>query len=238
MTRPSAEQRRLDYLDVGASIVSEFDEETAAAATVEALANVRLSDVAARAGVTKGAVYHLWPSQEAYRQDLLARLLEQQRQRGVRELPDLIAAAASTGDPRELLHLFARFAFDALKDDPAFFARFSFFLYATNPAVADLLARGDDAVIEDFTPLVEQYLAAIGRRMRPPFTVGMLITATTALFHGLCLRYRSSPDLVDGTVLDDADGPGMYGVGLEALLEHFSEPVPGTGAAQSADGSS
>lgn len=226
MTRRSAAERRLDYLDVGAAIVSEFGDDEAAAATVEALANVRLADVAERAGVTKGALYHVWPTQEAYRQDLLERLLEHSRQRGVRDLPELIDdPEVAADDPRAMLRRFADYAFDALKDDPAFFARFSFFLYATNETVNELLTRGDDSVIEDFTPLVEQYLAAVGRRIREPFTIELLLTATTALFQGLCLRHRTSPDLVDGPVLDDPDGPRMYAFALESLLDHFSEPV-------------
>lgn len=228
MPRPTAEDRRKDYLDIGAEIVTQFSADDSAAATVDALANVKVADVADRAGVTKGAVYHVWPSQEAYRKDLLARLLEHNRQSGVREMSDLLRDVELVdGDPRTILLRHADYVFDALKDDPAFFARFSFFIYAANPEVSELLARGDDGIIEDFGPYVELYLRLIGRRMREPFKVALLLTSINALFMGLCLRFRTSPELVEPTVPDPDDDRlhSMYAFGLEALLLHFSEPV-------------
>jgi AcrR family transcriptional regulator len=229
MPRPTAEDRRRDYLDIGAEIVTNFSAEDSAAATVDALANVKVADVADRAGVTKGAVYHVWPSQEAYRKDLLARLLEHNRQSGVREMSDLLRDVELLhGDPRTILLRHADYVFDALKDDPAFFARFSFFIYAANPEVSELLARGDDGIIEDFGPYVEMYLGLIGRRIREPFSVALLLTSINALFMGLCLRYRTSPELVEptGPDTDEERLHSMYAFGLEALLMHFSEPVP------------
>jgi AcrR family transcriptional regulator len=227
MARPSAAERRIDYLDIGAMIVSEFSEQDAAAATVEALANVRVADVAERAGVSKGSIYHIWPTQEAYRHDLLERLLEQSRQAGVRELARLLDdPEVLTQGPRRAMQAHADFVFETLKDDPAFFARFSFFIYASNPAVAELLARGDDAVTAEFAPFMESYIELLGRRIRPPFTIELLLTSINSLFQGLCLRYRTSPDLVDKPALGgDDDGPSMYAFGLDALVRHFSEPV-------------
>jgi AcrR family transcriptional regulator len=226
MARPTAEERRRDYLELGARIVTDFSAEQAMAATVDALANVKVADVADRAGVTKGAVYHVWPSQEAYRKDLLERLLEHNRQTGIREMREVLEdPELLRGDPRSILLRYADEVFDALKDDPAFFARFSFFVYAANPDVAALLASGDDGVIEDFGPYLEQYLALIGRRIREPFTTELLLISINSLFQGLCLRYRTSPELIEHPV--GPDGVGMYAHGLESLVLHFSEPLPG-----------
>jgi AcrR family transcriptional regulator len=225
MARPTADDRRRDYLAIGAQIVTNFSAQESRAATVDALANVKVADVADRAGVTKGAVYHVWPSQEDYRKDLLERLLEHSRQAGIRELHDLLSdPAVLETDPRSILLRYADFVFEALKDDPAFFARFSFFVYAANPDVAALLASGDDTIVVDFGPAVGQYLALIGRRVREPFTTELILVATDALFHGLCLRYRTSPDLVEHPVGPDA--LGMYAHGLESIVMHFSEPIP------------
>lgn len=228
MPRPTADDRRRDYLAIGAEIVTNFSAEESRAATVDALANVKVADVADRAGVTKGAVYHVWPSQEEYRKDLLQRLLEQSRQAGIRELHELISdPEVLQQDPRTIMLRFADYVFEALKDDPAFFARFSFFVYAANPEVAALLASGDDSVVDDFGPLVEQYLQLIGRRVREPFTTELMLVSINALFQGLCLRYRTSPELVDHPV--GPEGLGMYAHGLESIVLHFSEPIPGQG---------
>ena len=228
MGRPSAEDRRRDYLEIGAEIVAGFSASESEDAMVEALADVRVAEVADRAGVTKGAVYHVWPSQEAYRHDLLARLLEQNRQTGVREMTQLLRdPAVLDDDPRATMRRFADDVFDALKDDPAFFARFSFFLYAANPRVGALLARGDDGVIEDFGPYVEQYLELRGRRLRHPFTAALLLRSMNALFQGLCLRYRCSPELVERPEHTGGGGTSLYAEGVDALVEHFSEPIGG-----------
>jgi AcrR family transcriptional regulator len=227
MGRPTAEDRRRDYLELGARIVTEFDAARSASAPVDALADVKVADVAARAGVTKGAVYHIWPSQAAYRHDLLARLLEQNRQRGVREVLRLLEDDGVAGDdPTNLLRRYADFVFDAMKDDPGFYARFCFFVYASNPEVADLLASGDDALVEDFGPYLELYLQLVGRRLREPFTVRMLLLSINALFQGLCLRYRTSPDLVERRRLGAPTGSSLYAAGIDALVQHFSEPDP------------
>lgn len=222
MARPTAEDRRRDYLEIGAEIATSYGAAESARATVDALAEVKVAEVADRAGVTKGAIYHVWPSQEAYRKDLLARLLEQNRQTGVRRMREVLEATEVDDDARRLLQRHARFVYDQQKDDPAFFARFSFFLYAADPDVRNLLARGDDRVVADFEPHIEIYLALIGRRLREPFTMELLLRSVSALFQGLCLRYRTSPELVE----HPPDEPTLYGRGLEALLEHFSEPLP------------
>lgn len=222
MARPTAEDRRRDYLEIGAEIATSFGVAESARATVDALAEVKVAEVADRAGVTKGAIYHVWPSQEAYRKDLLARLLEQSRQTGVRRMRELLATTEVDDDARRLLQRHARFVYDQQKDDPAFFARFSFFLYAADPDVRNLLARGDDSVVDDFAPHVELYLELVGRRLREPFTMELLLRSVSALFQGLCLRYRTSPDLVE----QPPGEPTLYGRGLDALIEHFSEPAP------------
>lgn len=225
MARPTAEERQRDYLAIGAEIATHFSTEESRAATIDALADVKVADVAEAAGVTKGAVYHVWASQEDYRKDLLQRLLEQSRQAGIRELRHLLSdPAVLESEPRSILMRYADYVFDALKDDPAFFARFSFFVYAANPEVAELLASGDDAVVADFAAIVAQYLQLIGRRVREPFTTELMLVSINALFQGLCLRYRTSPDLVEHRIGPDA--LGMYAHGLESILLHFSEPGP------------
>ncbi len=224
MPRPTAEQRRADYLKIGAQIVTTFSADQSRTATVDALANVKVAEIADRAGVTKGALYHVWPSQEEYRKDLLRRLLEQSRQAGVRELHEMLSDEdLLAGDPRDIMNRYADFVFDALKDDPAFFARFSFYVYAANPEVAELLASGDDTLVREFSPLIELYLQLLGRRIRPPFSTEILLVAINSLFQGLCLRYRTSPELVDHRVGPDA--MHMYTHGLQSLVLHFSEPL-------------
>ena len=82
MARPTAAERRLDYLRIGADLVTGFGYTNSPGGPLEALANVKVSDVARHARVTKGALYHLWDSQESYWHDLLKFLLDEGRLAG------------------------------------------------------------------------------------------------------------------------------------------------------------
>ena len=61
------------------------------------------------------------------------------------------------------------------------------------------------------------------RRIRPPFSTEMLLIAVNSLFQGLCLRYRTSPEMVDRGVGPEA--MRMYAHGLQSIVLHFSEPL-------------
>lgn len=73
MPRRTLEERRRDYLDIGAQLVAEAARSKAPDPGL-AVAHVKLVDVARRAGVTKGALYHLWPSKEDSWHDLVVHL--------------------------------------------------------------------------------------------------------------------------------------------------------------------
>ena len=67
-----------------------------------ALAHVRLAEVAERAGVTKGALYHIWPSQEAFWHDLLEHLMAEQRLAGIERVKEIIAEIEAFPDDHPL----------------------------------------------------------------------------------------------------------------------------------------
>lgn len=220
MGRPTAEDRRLDYLKVGADLVAEFDLANAKQVPLDALANVKVADVARRAGVTKGALYHIWNSQEEYRRDLMKHLLELEEQVGIRETQEALESVPPGEDIADSVSRLAEFAFDRLKDDPRMLARFSFYNYADDPDVNELLSHG----AASFEWYYRNYLKVTGRRMRAPFTIQALVTSTSAYFFGMILRHRTSADATD-VVVRRADRPmSLYVFGLIALMEHFTEP--------------
>ena len=57
----------------------------------ELLSQVRVRDVTREAGVSPGAIYHYWPTQQEYRQALVEYMLEPSRFRTQGELTDTIA---------------------------------------------------------------------------------------------------------------------------------------------------
>jgi AcrR family transcriptional regulator len=200
--RPTLEQRRLDYLRIGAELAMEFDR--AGRQSVDALVNIRLADVAARAGVTKGALYHVWDDQDSFRADLLAHLLDVEERHGMTETDVAIHQLASElrrgpdgPDLAQVLRHMSGFAFDRLKDDPVHAARFAFATHLHHPDVRRPLARTTGTYLRHYEGLLE----LTGRRMRAPFTVRDLATVVNASMEGLLLRHRTSPTLAD-SVLD------------------------------------
>ena len=85
MPRISLEQRRESYLDIGCTLLEESYHSAVPNAGL-ALSQVKLADVADRCGVTKGALYHLWGSQEQYWDDLLSYLVRTNTLFGATEL--------------------------------------------------------------------------------------------------------------------------------------------------------
>ncbi|HTO01840.1 MAG TPA: hypothetical protein VL068_14320, partial [Microthrixaceae bacterium] len=74
--------------------------------------------------------------------------------------------------------------------------------------------------------VVELVLDGSNRRTREPFTVQMIVTVARSLLIGMCLRYRTSPSIVDGSRNSNSALPSRLASALEAVLMHFSEPVP------------
>jgi AcrR family transcriptional regulator len=222
--RPTAEVRRLDYLRIGADLVNEFSP----SAPMAALANVKIADVAERAGVTKGAVYHIWESQEAYRRDLLAHLVREDSESGFEAAADLLHQPGSDQwSPQDRLRVMCDAAFDRLKDNAAYAARFSFYLFAESPEIRSLLERSDDD-IDRFWIFFESYLRRTGRQLRPSFSKRGVVVIVSALFDGLILRHRTSPETTDRTIDRDGVAWRTYPYGVLTLIDSFSEPIDGT----------
>ncbi|HMU79498.1 MAG TPA: TetR family transcriptional regulator [Microthrixaceae bacterium] len=224
MARPTAAERRLDYLRIGADLVTGFGDAGSPAGPLEALANVKVSDVARHAGVTKGALYHLWDSQDDYRRDLLQHLLDQVEKEGLERAEQIIAEAVDDEgrpfiDVTDLAVHLSTGSYRDLRDDPRAQAQFSFYNYVHDPRVRRLLATGSSG----FDSYYDLYLVTSGRRMREPYTVGHLITSVNAFMMGSVIRHRISRG--SDTSADDAQ---IYATGFRALLLHFTEPLRDT----------
>jgi len=220
VSRPTAEDRRRHYLEVGAELAMDFSP-SHRPSSLDALANVKVVDVAERAGVTKGALYHLWESQDDYRRDLFRHILEVRDQEDRDRTDRTIALAYADGvtniDFTDLAVRIAESGYEAMRSDPRTLARFSFYNFANDERVNELLIAGTTG-FEDY---YQAYMTAAGRRLRPPFTMQHLVTSVNAYVIGSIIRYRITGD-------DDVDGIALYGRGFRALLMSLTEPVPPT----------
>ena len=240
MSRRTKDERRRDYLDIGMELVAEGPGAVPPDPGL-ALAHVRIAEVAERAGVTKGALYHLWDSQEAYWHDLLRYLLDDHRLAGFADVPDVTRQLADELGVRPTAAQWANFVFDHFKDEPTFFARIGVFSYLQD----DEFRRGLDeefrTSLDRFEEITSDYVRANGRRARPGMEIRDFAVAVSALMQGLCLEHRvdpaRTPDVVDGGGDDrvgmvgigggDDDRVSLFAAGVEGLLDAFTEPVPG-----------
>lgn len=225
MARPTAEERRRAYLQVGADMVTVHGPPAGEDGTLDALANVKVADVARRAGVTKGALYHIWASQEDYRRDLFQHLLDIGERANTEQAERLLAEAVDDDgrpitDTTELATRLAAVAYRDMRDDPKMLARFSFYNYAHDPRVNEMLAEG----VAAFDSYYVRYLEASGRRMRAPFELRHLITSVNSYLFGTIIRHR-----ITGGTDTTTDGAELYAEGFRAILLHLTEPDPDAG---------
>jgi AcrR family transcriptional regulator len=229
MSRRSKEQRRTDYLDIGADLVAE----SALAGDSEpglALAHVKLADVADRAGVTKGALYHIWPSQEAFWHDLLVHLMESNQLFGADQLAAIGHELAEAIGAAPTLRDYGNALFDSLSTDASFFARISLFSYLDDQFVRGELDRSFRDSVERVMPALEGSIEAMGRRMVEGTTTWDLAVSIAALLDGLCLQYRISPDRTPELPLADGARWTLFAAAADALLAGYTEPLEPTSA--------
>lgn len=230
MSRRTREQRREDYLDAGAAIIGDNTLGEYSDASL-ALAHVKLAEVADIAGVTKGAMYHLWPSQEAFWQDLLTYMLDEHQLFGAEQLIALADDLPPESTGIVLLRQYANSLFDTLKVDPSFYIRIAVFSYLGDDALRARLdvefREGIDGVIE----ALDSAIAEMGRRMIQGATIWDFAVSIGALLEGLCLQFRLGADRTPVVVLTEeeaADGPieiTLFTAAAQALLYSYTEPV-------------
>jgi AcrR family transcriptional regulator len=224
MGRPTKDQRREDYLDLGAAIVAE-SRSSGVSDPGLALAHVKLAEVAERAGVTKGALYHLWPSQEAYWRDLLQHLLSTNRLFGADRLATVSAELIASRGEQQTLRDWANDLFDSVRDDPAFFARVSLFAYLDDEQVRTTLDEEARSAIDSLQPVLAAAVADMGRRPRSEGALRDLAVELAALLEGLSLKYRVDPEQTPDLPPLRGRRLTLFAAAADALLQAFTEPA-------------
>lgn len=198
--RLPADEGRRALLDAGRALAHEQP-------AAWPLEHVRVTEVARRAGVTAGAIYHYWDSQEEFREDLLDDLFSPARY-PPSAVPGLFADLDEDGRPiEELVRLGADVAFDALRQTPELRLLMGMWA-ADDPDVNDRIAAQYRAVGARWATFYEEVFPTYGLEIRPPFTFAMMATLITALGEGLVVRSSVDPEAVP----DDLAASGVDSV--------------------------
>ena len=232
MVTKTAESIHVKYLEIGLELVGESLVESVPNAGL-ALAHVKLADVANRAGVTKGALYHLWKSQEDFWDDLLDYLVSTHALFGMTELTGVLDGLTGEDSAELSLREFVNVLFDTLSVSSVFLTRISLFSYLGNEEVhASFVAEfaGTLAFIE---PILESTLAQSGRALIEPHTFTELTVALAALLEGLCLQHQIAPErTADIVSTEQAAASGsqrisLYAAAAESLIYGYTKSTSG-----------
>lgn len=159
--------------------------------------DIRLTDVLSNVGLTTGAAYNIWESQDDYRRDLAIFVA------GNLQWSDELLEKALIDVAEEVtLEQWIKTAGDAYFE--AFTTRFDYFIMLQFWGVKDPDEELVDAIREGYR-IVHQRLVALFEAtiemydldLLSPYTVDDVAVAATAICEGLALRHRFEPDRVE-----------------------------------------
>jgi AcrR family transcriptional regulator len=178
----AAAQARARLLSSGVEIAEEQPVNTG-------LDHIRVSDVAKRVGMTTGAIYHHWDSQDAYREELMDVLLEPIQLQN----PELIEGVINLVLEGKLTlgQVIALATWDnvtQLEQHPRFAVQLGFWTRRDDPEIRSRLQRSFAKRGATNEASMSVLLEAFGRRVKPPLTMGDFVTAVSALAEGMVIR--------------------------------------------------
>jgi AcrR family transcriptional regulator len=228
MGRRTVEDTRQLLLDVGIRML--FERGANGGVT-----HVKLSEVAAAADLTTGAAYRCWDNQEAFHSDLATAAVRwrdaEPNAATVSRITSLVEARAPLA---EVIRVAAEENLFRYPDDTAFLTTIA--LRACGPTDETLAEAGRarlSTAIESYSVMYSALMRLYGLRARPPHTVTEMALCLAALSEGFALQAMSGaphPRVVRDDVPPDVDPDWtLFGIGVEAIVDRFTEPAePGT----------
>jgi len=220
--RTTLDATRASLLEAGEELVRERARDRAST-IAGALGHIRSSDVAARAGVSKGMIYHLWPSQEAYRRDLLIRLAHSTTVESfvATESPAVLEAFDSID---EAISTVSNLTLDRALGDEQWFVFMEVSSFLANEDVRAAMAEGQADALAHASAFFAAGLQRWGLRMRPGYRVEDLVLLTRALSRGITLQAKVSTEALFEPRPWRSEGEwSLYTVGIAALFDALTE---------------
>jgi AcrR family transcriptional regulator len=191
------------------------------------LANLRVTDVAARVGLTIGAIYHYWDSQDTYRAAVLAQLFAPDQ---FPVIHDVAKEVQRLGEQEvallDAIRAAADLSWDAQMANPTRL-RTQLALWATGDAEVHALLRAQYRRLgEQWTALLEEGMPRFGLEPRPPHTTELIAAAMTALLEGFFVR--ATVDETFARPVPAGEGPPWtpFALAVAALIEGSTRRIP------------
>jgi AcrR family transcriptional regulator len=156
--------------------------------------------VSRKAGLSTGAFYYYWDTQEQYLTDLLSLGLADRRFRWLQSVERQVRKLTEKDTALEdVIEQATRWGIESVERDPMFLVQMSVWSrHAVDPESKEALAKLYRDFHNHFLPLYREILEGgeLNLEPRPPFTYDTLAVVVTALVEGLVLQRRLDPDAV------------------------------------------
>ena len=205
--------RRADLLRLGVDLVRDRP-------TGNAFDHIRAEDVARRLGLTAGAFYHYWETQDAYRDDLIDALFAAERYVDPRAISGEDARIAEAEDLDAAIRDATTWYWSVAGDHVDNRVQFAFHTL-DDPYVTPRLAAWNRDLRAAWHTVVDHLLDRFERRLRSPLGVELLVLGMSASLDGLIVRHGLDPT---GLGPDD-DGWTRWGRVCRALVVAGSAAV-------------
>ena len=198
----------------------------------EPLDHVRVTDIVSRMGLSIGAVYHYWESQDDYRDDLLELLLSPEQLPAVQQANETVAGAIeSHPDFEEMVRVVAAISFRGLDESPGRERLTLALLGYGNRDIDRRLGAQARQVSQRWGEFLATYYPEYGLEPRPPFTYESMAVVLMALVQGMNERR-----IVDAETVTPELEPGWDLFSSAALAFVIAASRPTTSGADPAAG--
>jgi AcrR family transcriptional regulator len=183
-----------------------------------ALDHIRASDVTRRLGLTIGAFYYYWDSQDDYRDDLVDALFAAHRYVDPGRVADLGREIVDAADFDTAVREGTAWYWSVASDHPDNRVQFGF-AALDDPYIAPRLAAEAADLRGAWHGVVDALLERFGRTIRPPLDRELIVLGMGSVMDGLILRHGLDSGELNGTGLGaDAEGWTLWGRVCQALL--------------------
>jgi len=189
----------------------------------EPLDHVRITDIVDRLGLSIGAVYHYWDSQDDYRDDLLELLLSPEQLPAVQQAGIAVAEAAEADPPfEELVRTAAMISYEGLATPPERERLILALMAYGDREIDERLGSQSREVSHRWAELFRVWFPTYGLEPRPPFTYESLAVVLMALVQGMNVRRNVDPNSVVGEL---AAGWDLFSSAALAFVIAASRPT-------------
>lgn len=223
MSRRSLDETRQLLIDVGLRCLYERGVSVG-------VSHVKLGDVATEAGLTTGAAYRCWGSQDAFHHDLAVAAMRWRDRHSIAATVDGIRDLVDQRAPwQEVVRAGAAANLESFRNDQSFVTSIALRVCAQFDKALERAGKERlDSALENFAALYGGLLKLYGRRMRAPFRLEHFTAMIAALSEGFVLQILSGMEhpIIDRGAAEPGGGRAwtLMAAVVEAMVLSFTEP--------------